>query len=53
MTSSSPCTALQRHWVAQIVIKGQSLSQAGIGAFFGQQGISSGITVAASSIITA
>jgi hypothetical protein len=44
---------LQSNWVAHIAIKGQSLSQSGIGVFFGQQGTSSGIAVAASSTITA
>src|SRR5262245_46323944 len=48
MTSPNPCTALQRNWVAQIAIKGQSLSQPGTGAFFGQQGMPSGIAMVSS-----
>jgi hypothetical protein len=48
MTSPNPCTALQSNWIEQIAIKGQSLSQSGIGAFFGQQGMSSGMPMAAS-----
>jgi hypothetical protein len=43
MTIPTPCTALARNWVAHIAMKRQSLPQSGMGAFVGQQGMSSGI----------
>jgi len=42
---------LQRNWVAQIAIKGQSLPQSGIGVCFGQQAMPSGMLIAASSMM--
>jgi hypothetical protein len=51
MTSPAACTALQRNCIAHIAVKRQSLPQSGMGDFFGQQGMSSGIAIAASSTI--
>jgi len=51
MTSPTPCTALARNWVAHIAMKRQSLPQSGMGAFVGQQGMSSGIAIAVPSTI--
>ena len=51
MTSPTPCTALARNGVAHIAMKRQSLPQSGMGAFVGQQGMSSGIAIAVPSTI--
>jgi hypothetical protein len=53
MTSPDPCAAVQKSWDVHIATKGQSLPQSEAGTWCGQHGMSSDMSIAASSAIAA